>query len=191
MSDKIPKFYLNIIDKEHEGVKLFLAYYSKHSCSVKNLYKQAHSILYNAQTAVIPGKTFAVFHPKCITIDIGPLKRNESIVCEFKCEDKRRINFNANYFVTSCKHIHDTPVSKKDKGGNSSTIDLKKEQERNESSFEHIFKGLLLHGIVHAIQFNGNLTCPCLVTEGIADWVVMKAGLSPPWWKLEYKEGKK
>jgi len=190
MSDNLPKFHLNIIDLKHEGVKLFMAHYSKYSCSMKSLYQQAHSILYNAQTAVIPGKTFAIFHPKSITIDVRPYERIESMLCEFEQDEERVIHFNANYFVMLSKMINETPASKVDEDGNSSIMNSKEVQERNEGFFEHLLKGLLLHGIVHAIQFNGNPTCPRLVTEGIADWVRIKADLIPPWWKPEYKEGK-
>ncbi len=45
--------------------------------------------------------------------------------------------------------------------------------------------GVLTHEIVHCYQYNAFGTCPGGLIEGIADWVRLNAGLSPPHWKKE------
>lgn len=42
--------------------------------------------------------------------------------------------------------------------------------------------GVLVHEMVHAWQYNANGTCPGGLIEGIADFVRLKAGFSPPHW---------
>jgi len=47
-------------------------------------------------------------------------------------------------------------------------------------------QGVLVHEMVHAWQWNALGTAPVGLTEGIADFVRLKAGLSPPhWWVFE------
>ena len=46
-------------------------------------------------------------------------------------------------------------------------------------------QGVLVHEMVHCWQWNGLGTCPGGLIEGIADFVRLKAGLSPPHWKKE------
>lgn len=45
--------------------------------------------------------------------------------------------------------------------------------------------GVLVHEMVHCYQYNAFGTCPGGLIEGIADWVRLNAGLSPPHWKKE------
>lgn len=46
-------------------------------------------------------------------------------------------------------------------------------------------KGVLVHEMVHCWQGNGCGKAPSGLIEGIADFVRLKAGLSPPHWKKE------
>ena len=46
-------------------------------------------------------------------------------------------------------------------------------------------QGVLVHEMVHCWQWNALGTAPVGLTEGIADFVRLKAGLSPPHWKKE------
>ena len=46
-------------------------------------------------------------------------------------------------------------------------------------------QGVLVHEMVHCWQWNGLGTSPGGLIEGIADFVRLKAGLSPPHWKKE------
>lgn len=46
-------------------------------------------------------------------------------------------------------------------------------------------KGVLVHEMVHCWQGNGGGEAPSGLIEGIADFVRLKAGLSPPHWKKE------
>lgn len=48
---------------------------------------------------------------------------------------------------------------------------------------EHEVRGVLLHELVHALQWNGRKTCPGGLIEGIADWVRLKCHLHPPHWR--------
>lgn len=50
-------------------------------------------------------------------------------------------------------------------------------------------QGVLTHELVHCFQYNAHGTCPGGLVEGIADWVRLNAGLSPPHWKKS-AEGK-
>ncbi|KAK4235937.1 peptidase of plants and bacteria-domain-containing protein [Achaetomium macrosporum] len=45
--------------------------------------------------------------------------------------------------------------------------------------------GVLTHELVHCYQWNAQETCPGGLIEGIADWVRLRCGLSPPHWKKE------
>ncbi|KAM7183781.1 Peptidase of plants and bacteria domain containing protein [Rhypophila sp. PSN 637] len=45
--------------------------------------------------------------------------------------------------------------------------------------------GVLTHELVHCYQWNARGTCPSGLIEGIADWVRLRCGLSPPHWKRE------
>ena len=45
--------------------------------------------------------------------------------------------------------------------------------------------GVLVHEMVHCWQWNGKGTCPGGLIEGIADYVRLRVGLSPPHWKKE------
>ena len=49
-------------------------------------------------------------------------------------------------------------------------------------------KGVLVHEMVHAWQLNGKGRAPGGLIEGIADFVRLKAELSPPHWKKEKPE---
>ncbi|KAL9632997.1 MAG: hypothetical protein Q9164_004961 [Protoblastenia rupestris] len=49
-------------------------------------------------------------------------------------------------------------------------------------------EGVVVHEMVHAWQWNGLGTAPGGLIEGIADFVRLKAGLSPPHWKREVAE---
>lgn len=46
--------------------------------------------------------------------------------------------------------------------------------------------GVLTHEMVHCYQYNGKGSCPGGLIEGIADWVRLNSGLSPPHWKQEF-----
>lgn len=46
-------------------------------------------------------------------------------------------------------------------------------------------QGVLVHEMVHCWQWNAVATAPGGLIEGIADYVRLKAGLSPPHWKKE------
>ena len=46
-------------------------------------------------------------------------------------------------------------------------------------------QGVLVHEMVHCWQWNAVGTAPSGLIEGIADFVRLKAGLSPPHWKKE------
>ncbi|KAI0334356.1 plant basic secretory protein [Cubamyces sp. BRFM 1775] len=48
--------------------------------------------------------------------------------------------------------------------------------------------GVLTHEMVHCYQYNALGKCPGGLIEGIADWVRLNAGLSPPHWKREAGE---
>lgn len=43
--------------------------------------------------------------------------------------------------------------------------------------------GVVNHEMVHCLQWNGSGTCPSPLIEGIADWVRLRSGLTPPHWK--------
>jgi len=43
--------------------------------------------------------------------------------------------------------------------------------------------GVLIHEAVHCFQYNAKDTCPGGLIEGIADYVRLRAGYSPPHWK--------
>ncbi|KAL2158955.1 hypothetical protein VTH06DRAFT_2985 [Thermothelomyces fergusii] len=45
--------------------------------------------------------------------------------------------------------------------------------------------GVLTHELVHCYQWDGRGTCPGGLIEGVADWVRLSCGLSPPHWKKE------
>lgn len=45
--------------------------------------------------------------------------------------------------------------------------------------------GVLTHEMVHCYQYNGHGACPGGLVEGVADWVRLHAGLSPPHWREE------
>ncbi|KAH7375059.1 plant basic secretory protein [Plectosphaerella cucumerina] len=45
--------------------------------------------------------------------------------------------------------------------------------------------GVLTHEMVHCYQWNAHGSCPGGLIEGIADWVRLGCGLSPPHWKRE------
>lgn len=49
-------------------------------------------------------------------------------------------------------------------------------------------QGVLVHEMVHCWQWNAYGTAPGGLTEGIADFVRLKAGLAPPHWKKEKRE---
>lgn len=49
-------------------------------------------------------------------------------------------------------------------------------------------QGVLVHEMVHCWQWNAYGTAPGGLIEGIADFVRLKAGLSPPHWKKERGE---
>lgn len=52
----------------------------------------------------------------------------------------------------------------------------------------HEIQGVLVHEMVHAWQWNAIGTAPGGLIEGIADFVRLKAGLSPPHWRKEAGE---
>ncbi|SPO40441.1 uncharacterized protein PSFLO_05923 [Pseudozyma flocculosa] len=44
-------------------------------------------------------------------------------------------------------------------------------------------RGVLVHELVHTVQFDGDGTAPGGLIEGIADWIRLKAGFAPSHWK--------
>ncbi|RDX51852.1 plant basic secretory protein [Lentinus brumalis] len=55
----------------------------------------------------------------------------------------------------------------------------------SESRAKDEILGVLVHEMVHCYQYNGQGKSPGGLIEGIADWVRLKAGHSPPHWKRE------
>ncbi|KAJ9149022.1 PBSP domain-containing protein [Pleurostoma richardsiae] len=45
--------------------------------------------------------------------------------------------------------------------------------------------GVLTHELVHCYQWDAKGTCPGGLIEGVADWVRLQCGLSPPHWRKE------
>lgn len=68
---------------------------------------------------------------------------------------------------------------------NSSEIHFSLEHIRNTASERqgHEIRGVLLHEMVHCVQYNGIGTCNGGLIEGIADWVRLQANLGPPHWR--------
>jgi hypothetical protein len=48
--------------------------------------------------------------------------------------------------------------------------------------------GVIIHELVHCLQWNAFGTCPGGLIEGIADWVRLNCDLAPPHWKKEVVE---
>ncbi|KAJ4364644.1 hypothetical protein N0V83_009240 [Neocucurbitaria cava] len=53
----------------------------------------------------------------------------------------------------------------------------------SESRQKEEIMGVLVHEMVHCWQHSGFGTAPVGLTEGVADWVRLKAGYAPPHWK--------
>jgi hypothetical protein len=47
-------------------------------------------------------------------------------------------------------------------------------------------RGVLVHEMVHCLQYNAQGTCSGGLIEGIADYVRLKAGCAPPHWKKSW-----
>ena len=56
---------------------------------------------------------------------------------------------------------------------------------RNPNGVAHEIQGVIVHEMVHCWQWTGEGSAPGGLTEGIADYVRLRAGLSPPHWKKE------
>ena len=56
---------------------------------------------------------------------------------------------------------------------------------RDPGGVTHEIQGVLVHEMVHCWQWTGKGSAPGGLTEGIADYVRLKAGLDPPHWKKE------
>ncbi|KAJ4312565.1 hypothetical protein N0V94_007380 [Neodidymelliopsis sp. IMI 364377] len=52
-----------------------------------------------------------------------------------------------------------------------------------ESRQKEEINGVLVHEMVHCWQHHGGNTAPGGLTEGVADWVRLKAGYAPPHWR--------
>lgn len=52
-----------------------------------------------------------------------------------------------------------------------------------ESRQKEEINGVLVHEMVHCWQHHGSNTAPGGLTEGVADWVRLKAGYAPPHWR--------
>jgi len=52
-----------------------------------------------------------------------------------------------------------------------------------ESRQKEEIMGVIVHEMVHCWQHNGQGAAPVGLTEGVADWVRLKAGYAPPHWK--------
>ena len=61
-------------------------------------------------------------------------------------------------------------------------IDIEGNQRRDEMI------GVIVHEMVHVLQWNGQGTCPGGLIEGIADYVRLRAGLGAAHWKREKSE---
>jgi hypothetical protein len=56
-------------------------------------------------------------------------------------------------------------------------------EDRVHRAAKREIEGVIVHEMVHAMQYTGNETCPGGLIEGIADWVRLQADLAPPHWK--------
>ena len=105
------------------------------------------------------------------------------------------------YDSPTCPTTHATPtrsvtVVLRDMGGVAYTTGSDLDSDHKEIHFslrfiEGISKGrlgeeitgVLVHELVHCLQWNGHNTCNGGLIEGVADWVRLRCGLDPPHWK--------
>jgi hypothetical protein len=52
-------------------------------------------------------------------------------------------------------------------------------------------EGVIVHEMVHTMQYTGQDSCPGGLIEGMADWVRLNADLAPPHWKESPNDNKK
>lgn len=60
-------------------------------------------------------------------------------------------------------------------------------EQIDEARRAHEIQGVLVHEMVHCWQWAARGTAPVGLTEGIADWVRLRAGFAPPHWRRAWK----
>ena len=112
------------------------------------------------QTLYIPFKGNAAIPPtRSITLVLRPMEGVAYTTGTELDEDHKEIHFSLDYIASIAS---DPPKRQKDE-----------------------IEGVLVHEMVHAWQWNALGTAPSGLIEGIADFVRLRADLSPPHWKKE------
>lgn len=147
------KLRLKVQDLSHPGAKVFFA----NSNPTNALSKAIEAVL---STLYEPANLNRHIPPtRSVTLILRPMVGVAYTTSVDMDDDHKEIHFSLNY-------IHDVSKRLPQPGQSGAEI-----------------QGVILHEMVHCWQWNGLGTAPSGLIEGIADFVRLKAGLSPPQWR--------
>lgn len=100
--------------------------------------------------------------------------------------DHKEIHFSLDYIAGVRDHPKSTDSDSNGKESDENkTGSLPAAGGRGDDAVAHEIVGVITHELVHCYQWDARGTCPGGLIEGIADFVRLQCGLSPPHWRRD------
>ncbi|KAH8681153.1 peptidase of plants and bacteria-domain-containing protein [Xylariales sp. PMI_506] len=153
----LPKLRLEIRDLTHPGAAIFLGAVQASDCTSVAV----RNVLRHLYVRPASGSgSVSPWHPpptRSVTLVLRDMGGGVAYTVGSELDDDHKeIHFHLGYFASLPAERHADEIA-----------------------------GVLTHELVHCYQWNGRGSAPGGLIEGIADWVRLNCGLSPPHWKRE------
>lgn len=181
----LPKFHLELLDCSHTGTQIFLCMCREDAQVLQRCYRKAHHLLYGILSDIHQPCYWHGVTPRSVKLIVRPMEGIAYTTGNAIDDEHKEIHLNANYIEAQTRKItkrkSHAPMPTATVTHRTAAVMTQDENVNLGSVFDEI-KGVIVHEMVHTMQFSAQGSCPGGLVEGIADWVRLQAGLVPPHW---------